>query len=312
MGALNIVRRAAVRWGTTQPLVVEKENQPAHPSIDLVTLSLEDRIAHMMEMVRAAFPSEQESAKFFSAHVRKLVERDHHTSFMGDRMMTLDKIAGFLDDKKFADAYKEIHGIIQYDQYDSSQTIAWRLHTLVWAAQRGARLAGDFVECGVYKGHMAWVVSQMVSLDACDKEFYLYDTYAGFDTRYSSPADFPQSPNTFAQNDAAYKEPGIYESVVARFANQPRVKVIKGVVPDIFDVIEPKQIAFLHVDLNSAVPETHTFERFFDRVSPGGTIVLDDYGWYLHRPQYDAANAFFNARGYEVLELPTGQGLVIK
>jgi hypothetical protein len=50
----------------------------------------------------------------------------------------------------------------------------------------------------------------------------------------------------------------------------------------------------------------------FDRVAPGGAVVLDDYGWNGYRPQKDAEDRFFAARGYSVLELPTGQGLVIK
>jgi len=50
----------------------------------------------------------------------------------------------------------------------------------------------------------------------------------------------------------------------------------------------------------------------FDRVVPGGAIVFDDYGWNGYRPQKDAEDAFLAARGYSVLELPTGQGLLIK
>ena len=41
-------------------------------------------------------------------------------------------------------------------------------------------------------------------------------------------------------------------------------------------------------------------------------IVLDDYGWSLYRAQKQAEDAFFAERGYLVLELPTGQGLVVK
>ena len=45
---------------------------------------------------------------------------------------------------------------------------------------------------------------------------------------------------------------------------------------------------------------------------PGGYIVLDDLG----RSRLDSLgaeeSAWMKARGYEILELPTGQGLVIK
>ena len=50
----------------------------------------------------------------------------------------------------------------------------------------------------------------------------------------------------------------------------------------------------------------------FDRIVPGGLIVLDDYGWLPFKAQRDAEDIFFAERGYFVLELPTGQGLVVK
>lgn len=40
-------------------------------------------------------------------------------------------------------------------------------------------------------------------------------------------------------------------------------------------------------------------------------MLLDDCGGYAYRAQQRAEDAFFAAQGYKVLELPTGQGLVI-
>lgn len=53
-------------------------------------------------------------------------------------------------------------------------------------------------------------------------------------------------------------------------------------------------------------------ELLYDRITPGAIIVLDDYGWLGYRDQKLALDPFFEARGHKVLELPTGQGLVIK
>jgi hypothetical protein len=82
------------------------------------------------------------------------------------------------------------------------------------------------------------------------------------------------------------------------------VKVIKGFLPE--------RIGFLHVDLNSPKAEVAMLERLFDRVIPSGVVVFDDYGWKLFDQQKIAEDQFMRARGYEVLELPTGQGLVVK
>ena len=46
---------------------------------------------------------------------------------------------------------------------------------------------------------------------------------------------------------------------------------------------------------------------------PGGVLILDDYEWAgVYRPQKLAEDAWFDARHYRVMPLPTGQGLVIK
>src|SRR5438270_272975 len=62
---------------------------------------------------------------------------------------------------------------------------------------------------------------------------------------------------------------------------------------------------------------THTAEwaaldRLWDRIVSGGIVLLDDFGWAPQLPQTIGQLDFFRERGHEVLELPTGQGMVIK
>ncbi len=102
------------------------------------------------------------------------------------------------------------------------------------------------------------------------------------------------------------------EEARRRFSGKPYVQLTKGVVPDILRTIAPETIAYLHIDMSSAAPEIGALTLLFDRVSPAGEIILDDYGWILHRKQKEADDRFMSARGYDILELPTGQGLLIK
>ena len=135
------------------------------------------------------------------------------------------------------------------------------------------------------------------------KTLYLHDTFEGIpeDQRAGSPV-----------RAGGYNQEGLHESVVARFQPYPNVKVIKGKVPDVFADGCPDTIAYLHLDMNSAAAEIGALETLFDRMAPGGMIVLDDYGWEWYRAQKDAEDKFFASRGHRVLELPTGQGLVVK
>ena len=239
------------------------------------------------------------------------IAADHASLFWGDRLLTLDKSAGFLEDPKFIRAFEEVRGSHQYDQYEGKDTIAWRLHTLCWAAQNAVKLDGDFVECGVFKGDMSWVLVQVVGIENI-RRFHLYDSFAGFSPDWSSDDDFPERQGFIEFANQFYQKEGLYEYVAGRFAPYANVKVIKGFLPDALSVTCPDRISFLHLDLNSPRAEVAVLEKLWDRIPPGGILVLDDYGWKLFRKQKDAEDAFMRARGYEILELPTGQGLVVK
>ena len=240
-----------------------------------------------------------------------LISHHHRSVFWGDRMMILDKTVGFRDDPVFLRTLRTANSSTGANQYSSPDGISWRFHTLVWAARQALAVAGDFVECGVYEGDMSWVMTEMVDLAGANRQLHLFDTFSGFAPEYSSSADFPDLPEFFERLDRDYKRPEIYEEVKRRFAVKPYVTIHKGVVPDSL-VDAPVKIAFLHLDMNSPGPERAALDVLYDRVSPGGLIIFDDYGWALYRQQKEMADGFMLARGHSILELPTGQGLAIK
>jgi len=225
--------------------------------------------------------------------IKKLYPRIFHA----DHLIALDRTMSFLTDQPFMEAF---NGAVQ-SQQDSS--IIWRLHTLAWAADHCAHIPGDFVECGVYKGFCSAVLTKYLGFEKRDKQYYLYDTYAGIPEEHlaSSPS-----------KSGAFQEDGLYDSVVARFAAYPNVQVVQGMVPDSFAKACPDKIAFLHLDMNSVQAEISALEVLWEKISPGGLLVLDDGGWVTYRAQLEAEAEFLGRRGHTIMELPTGQGLAIK
>jgi hypothetical protein len=217
--------------------------------------------------------------------------------FHADNLIAIDRCMSFSQDKAFMEAFEK-H--VESPQDDS---IIWRLHTLAWAAKHCANIPGDFVECGVYKGFSSAVLTDYLDFSKLDKRFYLYDTYEGVpeDCMENSPSQ-----------PGAFTDAGLYETVRSRFSRFDNVEVVQGKVPDAFDKVCPEQIAFLHIDMNSAKAEIDALEVLWDRVSPGGILVLDDFGWFTYRAQTIAEMAFMKERGYTIMESPTGQGVVIK
>jgi hypothetical protein len=182
---------------------------------------------------------------------------------------------------------------------------------LVWAGRCGLRTGGDFVECGTFKGDMAWVVLQTLGAVHVP-HFWLFDSFEGFSPEYSSPEDFPENPGFLDFANGFYRQPGLYEYIYDRFASFANVTVVKGFLPEALDAAMPERIGFLHIDLNSPRAEIAVLERLFDRVLPGGVVVFDDYGWKMFHKQKVAEDDFMRRRGHEILELPTGQGLVVR
>ncbi len=212
--------------------------------------------------------------------------------FLADGLFTYGKSLGFLDDAAFMAACKA------NIETEIEASIVWRLHTLCWAARRALALPGDFVECGTYKGVTAKIIADCTDLVNQGKTFYLYDLFE-HDTGMRHHA-LPEH------------GPELYQATLRRFAGYPHVRIVRGMIPESFGDAAPDRIAFLHVDLNDAQSEIAALDHLFDRVVPGGAIVLDDFGWARYREQMVVETKFFADRNLAILELPTGQGLIIK
>jgi O-methyltransferase len=262
--------------------------------------------------IRFKVRTQKLAARIFDLVLYKVVPPYHQNVFWGDRLLTLDKTAGFLATPGFQAALAQADSSTGRNQYRSPQGITWRYNTLIWAARTCLAVPGDFVECGVYRGDMTWMVTEMVDLRGANKKFYLYDTFTGFAAQYSSEADFPGAPQYLEHIDKEYKAADIEGYVRDRFRAKDYVVVTKGVVPDVLHEIAPERIAFLHLDMNSPRAETGALEVLLDRVSPGGIVIFDDYGWKHFQSHKEATDKFMAERGQVILELPTGQGLMIK
>ncbi len=220
--------------------------------------------------------------------------------YCNDMLICLWRNLSFRQDQKFISCF--------YDSVtdEQEQSLIWRLHTLVWAAKNALTVEGDFVECGVFKGFCSDVILKYLDFQDLPRKAFLYDTFEGL----------PEKTSTAEERVLwEYPESGtedIYSGVCKKFSRYKNVSIIRGVVPDSFAEAVPERIAFLHIDMNSEKAEMLALEHLFDKVTPGGLIVFDDFGWTCNVNQMTSELAFMKERGHHVLELPTGQGVVIK
>lgn len=226
-----------------------------------------------------------------------LVKGIYQRYYAADMLVALERNMGFLRDARFMAAFEA-------ERTDPQEAgLHWRLHVLCWCAQGALRLEGDFVECGVYRGFSTAVAARYLDFASIARQWHLYDTFSGIPADQLEPGQ---------ANPASFQDPTLHDGVRRRFAAYPNIRVHRGRIPEVLAQDAPRRIAFLHLDLNSARAEIGALEVLYDRLVPGAYLLLDDYGWYPYRAQKAAEDPFFDARGVKVLELPTGQGLVIK
>ena len=249
--------------------------------------------------IRTAF---NEILRRFGYAVLPVAENESLYNF--DGLITIHN-HDFMHDPAFQRAYgRGVAAAVDYQWY-------WRVHIGLWAASTAVRLKGDFVECGVNRGFLSSAIMKHLDWDSTGKTFYLLDTFAGLDEAQIAERDSAES-----HRNRKHLEEGFYvtdlEAVTQNFSEWQNVRLIPGPVPGTLARIELEKLAYLHLDMNAAAPETAAFDQLWDKLVTGAVVLLDDYAFYGYREQKTAMDTAAFAKGAAIASLPTGQGLIIK
>jgi O-methyltransferase len=214
----------------------------------------------------------------------------------------------FLNDRRFRSAYAT--GMQATGRSPRSNNFAWRVHTICWAAQHALKLPGDFVECGVWQGMFSRTAIEYTGFaEMPDRKFYLFDTFEGLAIDLLS-AEERRREEKQKRNERLYG--GFYEAAQSTFAEIPNAVLVRGRVPDTLATQPIDRVAYLSIDMNCAFPEIEAVRYFWPKLSQGAPVILDDYGFDGHDEQRIGMDRLGEELGFEVLCLPTGQGLIIR
>jgi O-methyltransferase len=117
----------------------------------------------------------------------------------------------------------------------------------------------------------------MMSSGAPSREVWAFDSFEGL------PEAGPRDPDHAHDlvGELVASERTVHEAFL-RFASPERLHVVKGwfaeTFPEAARTIE--QVAILHADGDWYESVRLTLETFEPKVSPGGFVVIDDYGWW--------------------------------
>jgi hypothetical protein len=137
------------------------------------------------------------------------------------------------------------------------------------------KVPGDFVECGVWRGGSS--IYARAALDAhggADRLVWLCDSFEGMPARTADDLADPELKGT------TYLEVSL-ENVQENFRRfdllDDRVKFVKGWFSDSLPAAPIKTISILRLDGDYYSSTMDALTALYDKVSPGGYIIIDDY-----------------------------------
>jgi hypothetical protein len=256
-------------------------------------------------------PPQDNRNSFWSKPTQRQPWRGSEPVYEADHLAVWEKRPEFLSDSRFCSAYRRGvnsgHALDFFGDGNPDPHIEWRVHVACWAATHAARLPGDFVECGVNTGILSLAICQYIDFNSTGKAFWLFDTFQGIPQEQISARE---SELGRPAENAWY--PDCWERANANFAPFPKVRLVRGTVPDVLKTVEIERVSYLSLDMNIAYPERKAIEFFWPKLVPGAVVVLDDYAWRAYEEQKRTMDEFAAANGVAILTVPTGQGVLIK
>jgi len=143
-------------------------------------------------------------------------------------------------------------------------------------------LPGDVLEFGVYKGAslLRWATFREITENSYTREIIGFDAFG----------EFPISPDASSEDNAFVEKfsnaggDGLNINETETIINHKgfeNVKLIKGNVLHTLPLFlkeNPQiRISMLHLDMDIYEPTLYVLKKLWDRVVPGGLVVIDDY-----------------------------------
>jgi len=199
----------------------------------------------------------------------------------------------FLDDNNFIRYYESFEGTKNYHSFDRKYMLDQLMKLVV-------SLDGDTAECGAYKGASSFLICRRIA--GSSKKHHIFDSFEGL----SEPT---REDGTYWQKgDLSSSEKIIRENL----KDFDFVAYHKGWIPETFHEVSDVRFCFVHLDVDLFQPTLDSLRFFYERMTPGGIILCDDYGFITCPGAKKAMDSFFSDKPEEVVSLPTGQGLVVK
>ncbi|MGE0821069.1 MAG: TylF/MycF/NovP-related O-methyltransferase [Candidatus Binatia bacterium] len=153
------------------------------------------------------------------------------------------------------------------------------LYSLVQQLNR-MDIQGDIVECGVWNGGSAAIMG-LACLDgdkAKTRNMWLFDSFSGLPRPGAKDGELEKKAFFEGWNK------GEIEKVKQAFRKLgvpiDHVRIIPGWFEETLKTVSLRRVSLLHIDADWYNSVKVALETLYDKVVPGGFVVLDDYGYW--------------------------------
>lgn len=149
------------------------------------------------------------------------------------------------------------------------------------------KIPGDFVELGVWKGGSTMIAALEFARLNDVRPLWLYDTYEGM----PAPEDVDRKSLTGAPAADKWEQTrkgdgsnwckaalDVVKSNMASVNYPGDIRYVVGKAEETLASEKPEQVSILRIDTDWHASTKASLEHLWDRLSPGGVLIMDDYG----------------------------------
>jgi O-methyltransferase len=176
-----------------------------------------------------------------------------------------------------------------------TMTGADRLVALVDAVRYCERrgVPGAFAECGVWRGGSVLAMALTLQELGAERDIHLYDTFEGMTapTEHDTSPHEPPALATWSRarsrgerpwpelfDPAEFNENAVRRTITSAGYPAERLHLVRGPVEQTLPDAAPGRLALLRLDTDWYESTRHELEHLYPRLSPGGVLIVDDYG----------------------------------
>lgn len=174
----------------------------------------------------------------------------------------------------------------------------WMLYQLLRLV---STVEGDTAECGVYRGCGSWLI--LLEAKRAGRMHHIFDSFEGLS------APMREDGSHWKKGDLSAPETAVTQNLSAF---EGCFQLHRGWIPACFPEVGDRKFSFVHIDVDLKAPTLESMRFFYPRLSKGGVLVCDDYGFASCPGATRTIDEYLADKPEKMLALPQGGGFMIR